>query len=60
MMRITGLRMGAKGLWEAGQLGLSMGLVWREVRILAQRATTSSKGIFHLLPQMYCLILYVP
>jgi hypothetical protein len=37
---------GANGLWEMGQLNHSMGLEWREVRILAPKAT--NKGFFHL------------
>jgi hypothetical protein len=39
------------------QLILSMGLVWMEVRILAQRATTPSKGFFCVLPQAYSLFI---
>jgi hypothetical protein len=35
-----------KGFVGRGQLILSMGQVWREVRIFAQRATTPGQGLF--------------
>jgi hypothetical protein len=37
-----------KGAVKMGRLILSMGLVWAEVRILVQRATTPSKRFFLL------------
>jgi hypothetical protein len=37
-----------KGLVATGQLMLSMGVVWREDYILAQRATIEGKGFFFL------------
>jgi hypothetical protein len=48
-----------KGLVGEGQSIYSMGLLWREVRILAQRATTLSKGfLFFTLPlHMYKLFI---
>jgi hypothetical protein len=38
----------ASGSMITGQLILSMGLEWREVRTLALKATTPSKGFLHL------------
>jgi hypothetical protein len=56
MCRFRGLRgifggrgEGQKGLWGIGQLILSMGLMWKKVRILGQRTTTPSKGFFVLI-----------
>jgi hypothetical protein len=43
---IFGVGVGAKRACGMGQLILSMGLVWREVHILAQKATTPRKGFF--------------
>jgi hypothetical protein len=56
---ITGVGVGAKSLWETGYLIFSMGLVWREVRILAQRSTTPSKEFLsfittHVMQFIYC------
>ncbi len=49
LMGIIGVKVGAKHLWEAGQLILSMGLVW-----------TEGKGYFLcLLPHTGCCTLYV-
>jgi hypothetical protein len=39
-------RGGASSFWETGQLIFSMGLVWREVHTLAQKATTPRKVFF--------------
>ncbi len=41
-----------RGSWVTGQSIYSMGLTCSEVRILAQRATTLSKGFFLL--STYC------
>ncbi len=46
------VRIGTKRLVGTGHLILSMGLVWREVHILAQRATTSNRIFLILLPHM--------
>jgi hypothetical protein len=42
---------GANGLWESGQLILSMALEWREVRTFALKATFPSKVFLHLKAQ---------
>ncbi len=53
-------RVGGKRLVGNGEVILSMGLVSREVRILAQRATTPSKEFFFILiPHMCFCTLYV-
>jgi hypothetical protein len=50
LREITEVWVGAKSLWETGQLILSMRLMWTEVHIVVQRATTPRKGFFiHLL-----------
>ncbi len=43
-----GTGVGAKGLAGEGQSNHSMGLVWREVCILAQKATTPSNGFIFI------------
>ncbi len=43
---MVGVGVGAKRAFGQGQSIHSMGLVYREVRILAQRATTPWKGLF--------------
>jgi hypothetical protein len=43
-------------LWGKRQLILSMGLVWREVHILVQKATSPNKGIFVLIVATHVLI----
>jgi hypothetical protein len=45
---------GTKRLVRMGQLILSMGPVWREACILAQRATTPNKGFFLVLSPHIC------
>jgi hypothetical protein len=47
--------MGAKGAsgWGGGAVNHSIGLVWKEVCILAQRATTPSKGLKKLFCHIY-------
>jgi hypothetical protein len=44
-----GVGVGPKRLEADGQSIQSMGLVWKEDRILAKRATTPGKGLFFLL-----------
>jgi hypothetical protein len=56
---IIGVGVGTKGLWEMEQLIPSMGLVWREVLFLAQRATTPSKGFFFILFSHMCSYMYI-
>jgi alkyl hydroperoxide reductase subunit AhpF len=52
MPRVVGgiLKVGvrAKRVWGREAVILSMGLVWREVNILAEKTTTPSKGLFCL------------
>jgi hypothetical protein len=45
---VVGGRGGADGLWEMGQLILSMGPEWRDVRAPALKATTQNKGFLNV------------